>query len=76
MFPNPSSRVKELKTTEGGAVVLCEVMEKYMAESRAEGRLEGRLEQLIDLVRNNLLSIANAALTAGMSEEEFEKLLQ
>ncbi len=46
---------------------MCEVMEKYMAEAK--------LQQLIDLVREGLLKLADAAQKAGMTEEEFKKLL-
>lgn len=79
-FPNLTRRVTELKSTEGGASAMCEVMEKYIAEGRAEGRAEGiaegKLEQLIELVKDNLLSIANAAHKADMSEAEFRVLLK
>lgn len=75
-FPNLTRRVEELKYTEGGASAVCEVMEKHMAESKAEGRAEGKREQLVELVKENLLSIANAALKAGMTEEEFKLLLK
>ncbi len=43
-FPRLSAEVTALKTTERGVSVMCEVMEKYMAESRAEGKTEGKLE--------------------------------
>ena len=70
-FPKFSKRVKELKTTEGGANAMCAVMEKYMAESKAEGKLE----QLIELVKDGLLEVADAAHKANISEEEFRALL-
>jgi len=43
-FPAVTRKFRELKTTEGGASAVCEVMEKYMKESREEGREEGRQE--------------------------------
>ena len=46
---------------------MCEVMEKYMAESK--------LEQLLELVKEGLLKVADAARKANMSEEEFRALL-
>ena len=67
-FPNLTRKVTELKSTEGGASAVCKVMEQYIAESK--------LEQLVELVKENLLSIANAALKAGMTEEEFKKLIK
>lgn len=62
-FPKFSKRVKELKTTEGGANAMCEVMEKYL------------VQQLVELVREGLLKVADAARKANMSEEEFRALL-
>ena len=66
-FPKFSKRVHDLKNTEGGANAMCEVMEKYMAESK--------LEQLLELVKEGLLKVADAARKANMSEEEFRALL-
>lgn len=43
-FPETSRRFQELKQTEGGAGAVCDIMEKYMAESREKGREEGREE--------------------------------
>lgn len=82
-FPNFSNKVIEIKSTERGATAMCELMEKYMAESKAagiaEGKaagiVEGKREQLISLVNKKLLSIADAAAEADMSEEEFKLLL-
>lgn len=71
-FPILTKRFNELKTTEGGVSAMCEVMEKYMAESKAEGKLE----QLIELVKKNLLKVADAASEAGMTEEKFKLLLK
>ena len=42
-FPAVTRRFNELKN-EGGALAVCDVMEKYMAEARAEGRAEGSIE--------------------------------
>ena len=62
-FPKFSKRVKELKTTEGGANAMCELMEKYL------------IQQLVELVKEGLLKVADAASKANMSEEEFRALL-
>ena len=61
------SRAKELKSTEGGGAAMSEVMQKLLAE--------GRRSQLIELVKEGLLRIDIAAQKAGMSVEEFKKLL-
>ena len=42
------------------------------AEGRAEGLSEGTMRTLVTLVINGLLSLKDAALTAGMSEAEFQ----
>lgn len=43
-FPKLSNRVKMLKTTEGGASVVCEVMERYQAEAVKEGSIRTLVE--------------------------------
>lgn len=59
---------------------MCNVAErlenKGRAEGLVEGRAEGKLEQLIELVKDNLLSVANAAQKAEMPETDFLKLLE
>lgn len=39
-FPVFTQRMKELKTTEGGASAVCEVMQKYLNEAKDEARIE------------------------------------
>ena len=46
------------------------------AEGKEEGKEEGRILQLIELVRDGLLKITDAADKAGMTTEEFELLLK
>ena len=78
-FPIVSERVSNLKTTEGGQNAVCAVMEKYekqareagLAEGRAEGRMEGTLNALSGLVRDGVISIAEAARRANMSLADF-----
>ena len=41
-------------------------------EGRAEGRAEGMAEGFAGLVRDNLLTLSEAAKRAGMSEDEFK----
>lgn len=68
-FPKFSARVKELKTTEGGASAVCEVMDKYINE---------------EIVKDHILIIQNmqkAGLTidqikaSGFTDEEIDKAL-
>jgi predicted HTH domain antitoxin len=52
--------------------VMCEISEKI----RMEGRKEGQLGTLIDLVRDNLITISEAAKRAEMTEANFAQLLK
>lgn len=54
-FPEITRRFKELKQTEGGAGAVCDIMEKFMAESREKGREEGaeRMAKLVDILLFN-----------------------
>lgn len=49
--------------------------EEGRAEGRQEGMAKGKISTLIDLVKDNLLSLTNAAKKAGMSVEAFQKLM-
>ena len=79
-FPELSQAVMKYKTTEGGATVMCEVMQKYeaIAEQRGEkrGEKKGSLSTLIGLVRDGLLSSRDACIRADMTEQEFDALVQ
>ena len=87
-FPKLSQKVKELKSTEGGANTMSAISETIYAEGKAEGlaegkaeglakgKAEGRMNQLIELVQSGLLTVNQAASVAKMSEEEFKKLME
>ena len=62
-FPMLTCEVNRLKHTEGGAGVVCEVMEKY--EEMAEVNL------LFRLVEKGKLNISDAAKEASLTDEEF-----
>ncbi len=64
-----------VKSVMGGKVLEYEA-KTILREGRLEGRKEGRLEMLFDLVCGNLLSIAEAAAQANLSEELFRKKMQ
>ena len=57
--------MKELKTTEGGASAVCEVMQEY--ENQAV------LKMLISMVKDGVVTIAEAAKRANLSEKDFEE---
>lgn len=40
-----------------------------------KGEINGTIKTLVDLVKDNLLSIAEASKRANMTEEEFKKYL-
>ena len=48
-------------------------MREILDSERAEGREEGMLSILIEMVKDKLLSVAEAAKRFGVSEKEFEK---
>ena len=51
-------------------------MEKGIAKGREEGIKEGTVQVLISLVKDGILSIADAAKRADMSEESFRRYLE
>ena len=68
-----------LEDAEGGEENVCKGIQGWLEEERAEGRAEGRAEErvsvLLELVKDGLLDLAEAAKRANKTEEEFEKLL-
>ena len=51
---------------------LAEGVIKGLAEGRKEGKAEGILSTLVGLVKDGILSLADAAQRAGMTVSEFE----
>ena len=51
------------------------VMEKMLSEERAEGHRDGKTDAIIGLVREGILTIADAAARLSLSEEEIMELL-
>lgn len=49
-------------------------IEMCMREQYAEGRAEGKLSVLVSMVKDKLLSVAEAAKRLGVSEKEFMRL--
>jgi len=70
-FPAITRKFRELKTTEGGAAAVCEIMEKYMKESREEGREEGRREGIEEGRKKTVINL----YSKGMSTEDISKWL-
>ena len=73
-------RVRYFKENEEGVAVMSQMLEDMRAEcreegraeGRAEGRTEGQLSLLFDLVKDNVLSVEQAAERANLSVQEFE----
>ena len=63
----------ELKyEVKGGRVNMCTAIDEMRKESRSEGRNEGVLEILASLVKDGILTLADAAKRAGLSPTEFQ----
>lgn len=60
---------------EGRAEGRKEGLEEGLAEGRAEGEINGTLKTLAGLVNDKILSAAEAAKRAGVTEEEIRKML-
>lgn len=75
--------VGEKLMKEGERVTMCEIIQRLKDTERAEGRNEGitegihigALQQLVELVRDNLLSLEEAVKRAGITKEEFRQML-
>ena len=69
-------------------VNMCKAIEDLINDSKAEGRLEGRkegitegkhegyIDAMMGLVRDNLLSVKDAAVRVGMTEDAFATMLR
>lgn len=86
-FPHVSEQKWYLKNEPEGVDRMSSIMEKYFnkelleartegrTEGLEEGRAEGHLETLIDLVKDGLLSVSEAARRLSMSETKFKTFL-
>lgn len=70
-FPTMSRRVRELKTTEGGAGAVCDIVQKLVDEGREEGRTEGIVEGISKLIRKGYSK--EDILDLDYTEEEYAK---
>ena len=55
-----------------GGINMCEIYDQILKEREKKGRAEGFLKALIELVKDGILSLSDAAKRAGMTVEEFE----
>lgn len=70
-FPATSRRVRELKTTEGDAGAVCDIVQKLVDEGREEGRTEGIVEGISKLIRKGYSK--EDILDLDYTEEEYAK---
>ena len=78
-FPETSRVKRRLRETEEGrkdmGSVIEEIRAEGIAEGKAEGKLEGKLETLVRLVRDGLVSVQDAAASAGVDADEIRRTL-
>ena len=78
-FPHVSQQKRYLKEDQEGVRTMTGVMEKMLSEERAEGQREGhragKTDTIVGLVREGILTIADAAARLSLSEEEIMELL-
>jgi predicted transposase/invertase (TIGR01784 family) len=66
-FPKTSSIKHRYKETEGGLDSMCEILEELTTEAKAEGKLI----TLFELAKDGIITIAEAAKRANMTEAVF-----
>ena len=82
-FPETSRVKRRLRETEEGREDMGSVIEEIRAEciaegietGKAEGKAEGRLEALGRLVRDGIVSVQDAAASAGVDADEIRRVL-
>ena len=70
-FPETSRVKRRLRETEEGRMAMGSMVE----EIRAEGKAEGVLETLCRLVRDGLVSVQDAAASAGVDADDIRRAL-
>ena len=74
-FPETSSGKRRLRETEEGGMAMGGIIEELCQESKAEGKAEGRVETICRLVRDGLVSVQDAAASAGVDAGEIRRAL-
>ena len=74
-FPETSRVKRRLRETEEGRKDMGSVIEEIRAECIAEGEERGKLETLVRLVRDGLVSVQDAAASAGVDADEIRRTL-
>lgn len=71
-YKQTSSIKKEIY--EIGGVTMSKEMREILDSERAEGKIEGKIEFALNMFKNKLIELKDAAKLLGMSEEKFSEL--
>ena len=74
-FPETSSEKRRLRETEEGRMAMGGIIEELCQESEAKGEAKGKLETICGFVRDGLVSVQDAAASAGVDASEIERAL-
>ena len=74
-FPETSSGKRRLRETEEGGIAMGGIIDELCQEGKAEGKAEGTLETICRLVRDGLVSVQDAAASAGVDAGEIRRAL-
>ena len=74
-FPETSSEKRRLRETEVGRMAMGSVIEEIRAEGEAKGEAKGKLETICGFVRDGLVSVQDAAASAGVDADEIRRVL-
>lgn len=55
---------------------MCEAIEKMIAESKDKGKAEGKMSAFMELVKDGMLSVKDAAERLNMTEDEFRSAME
>ena len=73
-FSETSESAHKYKETEEGVSEMCKMMEDMRNNAQEAGEKIGMIKTLIALVKDGILSLAEAAKRANMTVDEFEKI--
>ena len=70
-----ADRARYFKENPEGVSLMCKIMEDIKQEGIKEGQQKGRLSAYIEMIKAGLLSVKDAAIKLGISEEELQSKL-
>lgn len=75
-FPNLTEKKKEINGKLEGVKFMTGISKEIFLDGKAEGKAEGILKAYVDMVKDKIISIADAARRLGMSEDSFAALVK